>query len=227
MSNKSAAERTADAVRNANAIKNILKKFASGGWGAAAMEAVKHYWPQILAIGCSLILITLIIFCSFPLLIFGGVFSSDADDLSALNIYDNLEQRYSETVNEIVDSVKYPETEDSQNTKTNSSSQEQTESSITVSAVRTSGTVIQKYMFVALHTVYLGNSAEDVTEDSIKDFVKRCIDFETQTNEDDNSVIVNIKYLTADEVMEKLRFSESEKAWATNMYETLTEKGSV
>ena len=227
MSNKSAAERTADAVRNANAIKNILKKFASGGWGAAAMEAVKHYWPQIIAIGCSLILITLIIFCSFPLLIFGGVFTSDADDLSALNIYDNLEQRYSETVNEIVDSVKYPETEDSQNTKTNNSSQEQTESSITVSAVRTSGTVIQKYMFVALHTVYLGNCAEDVTEDSINDFVKLCIDFETQTNEDDNSVIVNIKYLTADEVMEKFRFSESEKAWATNMYETLTEKGSV
>ncbi len=227
MSNKSASQRTADALINANAISKILKKFASGGWSAAAMEAVKHYWPQILAIGCSLILITLIIFCSFPLLIFGGGFSSDANDLSALNIYDNLGGKYSETVNEIVDSVKYPEIEDSQNTKTNSSSQGQSDSSVTVSAVMTTGAVIQKYMFVALHTVYLGNSAEDVTDESIKDFVKLCIDFETQTNENDNSVIVNIKYLTADEVMEKLKFSESQKAWVENMFNTLSEKGSV
>lgn len=227
MSNKSAAERTADAVRNANAIKNILKKFASGGWGAAAMEAVKHYWPQIIAIGCSLILITLIIFCSFPLLIFGGVFSSDADDLSALNIYDNLDDKYSEVVNEIVDSVKNPETDDTEYTKTDSTEQEQTESSIAVSAVMTTGSVIQKYMFVALHTVYLGNSAEDVTDESIKDFVKMCIDFDTETDEYTDCITVNVKYLTAEEVMEKLEFSEGQRDWVENMFSVLQEKGSV
>ena len=82
-------------------------------------------------------------------------------------------------------------------------------------------------MFVALHTVYLGNSAEDVTDESMNDFVKLCIDFETQTNEDDNSVIVNIKYLTADEVMEKLEFSEGQRDWVENMFSVLQEKGSV
>ena len=225
MSNKSASQRTADALINANAISKILKKFASGGWSAAAAEAVKHYWPQILAIVCSLFLVVLIIFCSFPLLIFGGSFSSDANDLSALDVYDGLEEKYNNAVNEIVDSVKKSAPGNYENTETDGADFDDDGSSVTISVVNTKGTVIQKYMFAALHTVYLGNDAQAVTEGSIKDFVKKCIEYSVADDDETDGKVVNIKYLTAEELMTKLKFTESQRAWAENMYNTLAGEG--
>ena len=48
------------------AIRKILQAFLRGGWKAAALEAVKHYWPYILGAAVGLILLPTIIMASLP-----------------------------------------------------------------------------------------------------------------------------------------------------------------
>lgn len=50
MNRRNGAERIADIARHAKALNSIAKAFMQGGWHAAAVQSVKHYWPQILAI---------------------------------------------------------------------------------------------------------------------------------------------------------------------------------
>ena len=54
------------ALQNAQAIRKILQAFLRGGWKAAALEAVKHYWPYILGAVVGLILLPTIIMASLP-----------------------------------------------------------------------------------------------------------------------------------------------------------------
>ena len=54
------------ALQNAQAIRKILQSFLRGGWKAAALEAVKHYWPYILGAAVGLILLPTIIMASLP-----------------------------------------------------------------------------------------------------------------------------------------------------------------
>ena len=54
------------ALQNAQAIRKILQAFLRGGWKAAALEAVKHYWPYILGAAVGLILLPTIIMASLP-----------------------------------------------------------------------------------------------------------------------------------------------------------------
>lgn len=48
------------------ALRKILQAFLRGGWKAAALEAVKHYWPYILGAAVGLILLPTIIMASLP-----------------------------------------------------------------------------------------------------------------------------------------------------------------
>ena len=54
------------ALQNAQAIRKILQAFLRGGWKAAALEAVKRYWPYILGAAVALILLPTIIMASLP-----------------------------------------------------------------------------------------------------------------------------------------------------------------
>ena len=54
------------ALQNAQAIRKILQAFLRGGWKAAALEAVKRYWPYILGTAVGLILLPTIIMASLP-----------------------------------------------------------------------------------------------------------------------------------------------------------------
>ena len=54
------------ALQNAQAIRKILQAFLRGGWKAAALEAVKRYWPYILGAAVGLILLPTIIMASLP-----------------------------------------------------------------------------------------------------------------------------------------------------------------
>lgn len=54
------------ALQNAQALRKILQAFLRGGWKAAALEAVKHYWPYILGAAVGLILLPAIIMASLP-----------------------------------------------------------------------------------------------------------------------------------------------------------------
>ena len=54
------------ALQNIQALRKILQAFLRGGWKAAALEAVKHYWPYILGAAVGLILLPTIIMASLP-----------------------------------------------------------------------------------------------------------------------------------------------------------------
>lgn len=54
------------ALQNAQALRKILQAFLRGGWKAAALEAVKRYWPYILCAAVGLILLPTIIMASLP-----------------------------------------------------------------------------------------------------------------------------------------------------------------
>lgn len=54
------------ALQNMQAIRKILQAFLRGGWKAAALEAVKRYWPYILGAAVGLILLPTIIMASLP-----------------------------------------------------------------------------------------------------------------------------------------------------------------
>ena len=55
----------------AKALFDIIRAFLQGGWAAAGLQALKHYWPQILAIALVLVLLPTIIFCCMPMVLFG------------------------------------------------------------------------------------------------------------------------------------------------------------
>ena len=54
------------ALQNMQALRKILQAFLRGGWKAAALEAVKRYWPYILGAAVALILLPTVIMASLP-----------------------------------------------------------------------------------------------------------------------------------------------------------------
>ena len=62
------------------ALRKILQAFLRGGWKAAALEAVKHYWPYILGAAVGLILLPTIIMASLPSVMQGKVPETVTDE---------------------------------------------------------------------------------------------------------------------------------------------------
>ena len=61
MAHKSGIERVGNMAHHAKAFYDIIKALTQGGWAAAAMQMLKHYWPQIIAVSAVLTLLPLII----------------------------------------------------------------------------------------------------------------------------------------------------------------------
>ena len=75
------------ALQNAQAIRKILQSFLRGGWKAAALEAVKRYWPYILGAAVALILLPTIIMASLPSVMQGNTPDTLTDeDISEMYI---------------------------------------------------------------------------------------------------------------------------------------------
>lgn len=75
------------ALQNTQAIRKILQAFLRGGWKAAALEAVKHYWPYILGAAVALILLPTIIMASLPSVMQGNTPDTLTDeDISEMYI---------------------------------------------------------------------------------------------------------------------------------------------
>ena len=68
------------ALQNIQAIRKILQAFLRGGWKAAALEAVKRYWPYILGAAVGLILLPTIIMASLPSVMQGNTPDTLTDD---------------------------------------------------------------------------------------------------------------------------------------------------
>ncbi len=75
------------ALQNAQALRKILQAFLRGGWKAAALEAVKRYWPYILGAAVGLILLPTIIMASLPSVMQGNTPDTLTDeDISEMYI---------------------------------------------------------------------------------------------------------------------------------------------
>ena len=85
MAKKSGLEIAGSAAHLAKALYDIIKAFMQGGWAAAALQALKHYWPQILVIALVLLLLPIIIFCCLPMVLFGYQSSTNAE-ISAMTV---------------------------------------------------------------------------------------------------------------------------------------------
>ena len=84
---KSGLERVADLGHAAKALYDIIKAGLKGGWQAAAMAALKHYWPQILTAALILILLPAIIVCCLPAVMLGFGGSSEQSRIDAYQPY--------------------------------------------------------------------------------------------------------------------------------------------
>lgn len=194
MAKKSGMEHIASAAQTAKALKDIIKAFIQGGWQAAAMQVLKHYWPQILAVALVLLLLPVIIFCCLPAMLFGFDTSTDTT-VSAINLqastvssfYDKYEEYCKERVSEIKTSVTG---NDSENNVNDDTVHEPEETESVTYEILVSGEAMAKNWLIALHSVSTGNNLNAMDEQSVKDFVAKSIVYtvenkpeETETSE--------------------------------------------
>ena len=235
LANKSGLQTAGNLAHFAKALYDIIRAFMQGGWYAAALQTVKHYWPQILAIALFLIFLPIIIFCCLPMMLFGfesstnteiSTMTTQAGTLSGY--YDSYEMYIDQSVENIKSTAL---NEMLQIAKTNVTAQDLYDMSLFDYEVSFSGSKIQKNWFIALHAVKAKNNLKDVTEDNVKSFSEQCLEYTTsivkQNTENDvydiggNSMILDIYYRTPDEIMDEMGFTDFEKNWARLIYKTL------
>lgn len=173
MSKKSSLQRTGDLAKNIQAIRKIILAAIRGGWTGAAIEALKHYWPQILTAAIALLMLPIIIFCSLPAVFF-GLDGSDTENTAsaAREIYDGYEQYCNEYLQKLVKEISQPETS-------------QTES--VVWKTELTGKRMDKSWFIVFHAVETGNDLSKISEESIKAQIPRIFTYEVKDKEPDES----------------------------------------
>lgn len=222
MANKSAMEHIAGAAQHAKALKDIIKAFMQGGWHAAALQAVKHYWPQILVACLVLLLLPVIIFCCLPAMLFGFGSSTDST-VSSMNVqastisgyYDHYEEYCNARVDEIKKTVTGENTESSGDDTVHQPEESENVNYETV----ISGEAMAKNWFISLHSVSTGNDLNAMTEQSVKDFVAKSIVYtvedkpeETESTETESSESSNSSEGTAHEAESSSESSSEESS---------------
>lgn len=232
MAKKSGLEVAGNLAHLAKALYDIIKAFMQGGWAAAGLQALKHYWPQILAVALVLLLLPVIIFCCLPMMLFGWESSTDTN-ISAMTVkaesvsayYDNYETYIDEWVDSILDSLM---DSGDQNTETDDTPHDTDDTDETEYEVVYSGSKIQKNWFIALHTVTLQNDLNAATQTDIHSFAEKCFEYTITSppeNTDSSVSVINISYLSPEEIMNACNFSDADKNWATLIHKTLEEGG--
>lgn len=234
MAHKSGLETVGNLAHLAKALYDIIKAFMQGGWAAAALQALKHYWPQILAVALVLLLLPVIIFCCLPMIMFGYESSTDTK-ISSITVeaqtvsgyYDNYESYIDEWVENIKSTVIDGE---GKNTETDGTTAETEDTEDTKYEVMISGSKIQKNRFIALHSVSVENNLDAVDEVGVKSFSEMCVSYTvkpmventesdaesdetTDGGETTDKMLLDIHYRTPEEIMEVVGFSDSDKNW--------------
>ena len=242
MANKSGLQTAGNLAHFAKALYDIIRAFMQGGWYAAALQAVKHYWPQILAIALFLIFLPVIIFCCLPMMLFGFE-SSTNTEISTMTTkagtlsgyYDSYEMYIDQSVENIKSTAL---NEMLQIAKTNVTAQDLYDMSLFDYEVSFSGSKIQKNWFIALHAVTVENNLNAATEADVKAFSQKCVSYttrladentesdteSTETSEDGETItkmILDIYYRTPTEIMADAGFTDSDENWARLIHKTL------
>lgn len=220
----------------AKSIYKMIKAFLRGGWYAAALEALKQYWPQLICVSLAVSLVPVIFFFSLPMFLFGFNDSSDPEmtvfnekAAAAVRCFDNYTEYYAgfdwQPVNR--NNTEIPEGEMSVPLNDASGG-----------IVLPENTIIQKNRFIAIYAVSVQNDIDNVSEESIRNFAARTVRVidtpDTDISVSENTAALNVPvtqpgirviFLTPDEIMQKLGFSQFEKDWANLMYNTLEQGG--
>ena len=220
----------------AKSIYKMIKAFLKGGWYAAALEALKQYWPQLICVSLAVSLVPVIFFFSLPMFLFGFNDSSDPEmtvfnekTAAAVRYFDNYTEYYAgfdwQPVNR--NNTEIPEGEMSVPLNDASGG-----------IVLPENTIIQKNRFIAIYAVSVQNDINNVSEESIRNFAARTVRVidtpDTDISVSENTAALNVPvtqpgtrviFLTPDEIMQKLGFSQFEKDWANLMYNTLEQGG--
>ena len=176
MANKSGMDRLADLAHHAKALKDIIKAALSGGWHAAALQAVKHYWPQILAVALVLLFLPLLIFLCLPAMLFGfgssGGGATASMSLQAATVK-GYYGRYAEYCTARIDEIKKTVIDGSEGggdgTVHKPPDQEYNYEIVLA------GTPMEENWFIALHSVTTGNDLNAMSEQSVREFVEKSI----------------------------------------------------
>lgn len=232
MANKSGLEVAGNLAHHTKALYDIIKALMQGGWAAAAMQALKHYWPQILAVSLILTLLPIIIFSCLPMMLFGYESSTDTE-ISAMTVkaqtvsgyYDSYESYIDEWVENIKSTVIDSEGQD---TETDGTTTETDDTETIEYEVVFTGSKIQKNWFIALHAVTVENNLNAATEADVKAFSQKCVSYttrladentesdteSTETSEDGETItkmILDIYYRTPTEIMADAGFTDSDE----------------
>ena len=190
MAKKSGLEVAGNLAHFAKALYDIIKAFLQGGWGAAALQALKHYWPQILAIALVLLLLPVIIFCCLPMMLFGFATSTDTEISSMTaqaNTVSGYYDHYDAYLSECIEGIKtevMEEDDGEQNTETDDTTHEADDDNEITYEVVFTGSKIQKNWFIALHAVTVNNDLSAATESDVKNFASKCLSYTVTPAED-------------------------------------------
>lgn len=242
MAKKSGLEVAGNLAHLAKALYDIIKAFMQGGWAAAALQLLKHYWPQILVIALVLTLLPIIIFCCLPMMLFGYESSTNAE-ISAMTVqaesvsgyYDSYESYIDEWVENIKSTVIDGEGQD---TETDGTTTETEDTETVEYEVVFTGSKIQKNWFIALHAVTFENDLNAASEADVKAFSQKCVSYttrladenteseteSTETTDDGETttkMILDIYYRTPTEIMADAGFTDSDENWARLIHKTL------
>ena len=195
----------------AKSIYKMIKAFLRGGWYAAALEALKQYWPQFND-------------SSDPEM---TVFNEKA--AAAVRYFDNYTEYYAG-----FDGI----TGNDSNTDISVTALSADVNGESYTGAEPGNSIIQKNRFIAIYAVSVQNDIDNVSEESIRNFAARTVrvidtpDTDVSGNEDTAALNVpvtqpgiRVVFLTPDEIMQKLGFSQFEKDWANLMYNTLEQGG--
>ena len=208
MAEKSFAGRALNAAHHLKALKDIIKALLRGGWASAGLQVLKHYWPQVLAAACILLILPVLLMCMVPMTMFGFAGSEDAQ-IAALSsqaeqvngYFESYEEDYANRIEE---------------------GNEEIRSAVSAGyLVSEEGEDLPKNRFIALFSVHVGNDFTKVNEETVQDFLKKCVVVEVTEPTDETPGAAVLRKLSAEEIMERLDFSESDRSFAEMLYNTL------
>ena len=219
----------------AKSIYKMIKAFLRGGWYAAALEALKQYWPQLVCVSLAVSLVPVIFFFSLPMFLFGFNDSSDPEmtvfnekAAAAVRYFDNYTEYYAG-----FDGI----TGNDSNTDISVTALSADVNGGSYIGAEPGNSIIQKNRFIAIYAVSVQNDIDNVSEESIKEFAEQTVTVintpDADISEDGNTALsvpvtqpgIRVIFLTPDEIMQKLGFSQFEKDWANLMYNTLEAGG--
>ena len=224
---KSGLERVGDLAHAAKALYDIIKAALKGGWQAAALAALKHYWPQILAIALILTLLPAIIVCCLPAVFLGFGGSREQEKAEAYqSCYDRYEEYRAEQLEEIRNAQ------------------------AAVCSIEYLNDPLDKSWLIALDSVNNENDINQMDEEKLKKLIRKTYHYEivdaqpvadeyenpwedtthrSSYPEDDaetptNPVkVMQVTTLAPEEIMRELGFDSEHINWATLIHETLAD----